>query len=78
MTYGRGIAGFYANHRLWVFARELALDSNGEVSTKHDTTMTFTTFVLYDFFNALTCRSDVAIVGSARVPLFANTAFVVR
>ena len=26
--------------------------------------MTFTTFVLYDFFNALTCRSDVAIVGS--------------
>merc|ERR1712224_1184253 len=42
-----------------------------------DTTMTFTTFVLYDMVNALTCRSDVALVGTSRLPVFANKAFVV-
>ena len=61
---------------LAVFASELARDSNGETSTKHDTTMTFTTFVLFDMCNALTCRSATAFVGSARLPLCANTAFV--
>ena len=62
---------------LAVFGRELGVDSDGETSTKHDTTMTFTTFVFFDMCNALTCRSDVAFVGTRRVPLLANRAFVV-
>ena len=39
---------------LWVYS-SLMLD--GEV-TKRDATMTFTTFVLFDLFNALSCRSQ--------------------
>jgi Ca2+-transporting ATPase len=39
---------------LWVYSG-LMLD--GEV-TRRDTTMTFTTFVLFDLFNALSCRSQ--------------------
>jgi len=62
---------------LYVFATELAKDSTGETSTRHDTTMTFTTFVFFDLINALTCRSDVALVGTSRLPLCANTAFAV-
>jgi Ca2+-transporting ATPase len=40
---------------LWVFKREL---SDNDVS-KRDTTMTFTCFVFFDMFNALSCRSQV-------------------
>uniref|UniRef100_A0A2S2R202 Calcium-transporting ATPase type 2C member 1 n=1 Tax=Sipha flava TaxID=143950 RepID=A0A2S2R202_9HEMI len=40
---------------LWVFKREM---SDNEV-TKRDTTMTFTCFVFFDMFNALSCRSQV-------------------
>nr|CAH8871454.1 unnamed protein product [Trichobilharzia regenti] len=39
---------------LWIFYREL---SDGKV-TPHDTTMTFTCFVLFDMFNALSFRSQ--------------------
>ena len=38
-------------------------------------TMTFTTFVIYDMFNALACRSDTAIVCTRRLRLFSNPAF---
>lgn len=38
---------------LWVFQREL----QDGIITPRDTTMTFTCFVLFDMFNALTCRS---------------------
>ena len=41
---------------LWVFQREMADGSAGR--TKRDTTMTFTCFVLFDMFNALSCRSQ--------------------
>ena len=37
---------------LYVFWRE-----SGDVMTDRDTTMTFTTFVFFDMFNALSCRS---------------------
>lgn len=39
--------------RRFVFYKE---GSDGQV-TARDTTMTFTTFVMYDMFNALACRS---------------------
>merc|ERR1740123_2554411 len=55
---------------LYVFSSEFAKDGI-DSSTRHDTTMTFTTFVLYDMVNALTCRSDVALVGTSRLPVFA-------
>ena len=56
---------------LWVFTREQA---DGVVS-RRDTTMTFTTFVAFDMCNALACRSADAVVGSARLRLFSNSAF---
>ncbi len=34
--------------------------NNGEV-TSRDTTMTFTCFVFFDMFNALSCRSTVIL-----------------
>lgn len=40
---------------LLTYVREMAAD--GRVSAR-DTTMTFTCFVLFDMFNALTCRSE--------------------
>jgi len=40
---------------LLIYVREMAAD--GKV-TARDTTMTFTCFVLFDMFNALTCRSE--------------------
>ncbi|MPC29522.1 Calcium-transporting ATPase type 2C member 1 [Portunus trituberculatus] len=39
---------------LWVFRSEM---SDGRV-TARDTTMTFACFVMYDMFNAMSCRSD--------------------
>ena len=63
---------------LAVFVNELAKDSpTHSSSTKHDTTMTFTVFVFFDMVNALTCRSDANLVGSSKLPLLANTAFLV-
>ena len=40
---------------LWVFIREVG---DGPGHTRRDTTMTFTTFVMFDMFNALACRHN--------------------
>lgn len=45
------------------------------VVTAHDTTMTFTCFVLFDMFNALTCRSESKSVLRGELPLFGNKMF---
>ncbi|KAI1802466.1 calcium-transporting ATPase type 2C member 1 [Daldinia bambusicola] len=47
---------------------------DGEVS-RRDTTMTFTCFVLFDMFNALTCRSESKSVFRGEVGLFSNRLF---
>jgi len=63
---------------LAVFASELkAIEHHDEMSMRRASTMTFTTFVLFDMFNALACRSDSALVGSRRVPFFANKPFCI-
>lgn len=46
-----------------------------KVVTAHDTTMTFTCFVLFDMFNALTCRSESKSVLRGELPLFGNKMF---
>lgn len=43
--------------------------------TRRDTTMTFTTFVLFDMFNALTCRSESKSVLFGETRLFGNKMF---
>lgn len=45
------------------------------VVTKRDTTMTFTTFVLFDMFNALTCRSEAKSVLFGELKLTGNNMF---
>ena len=55
---------------LFVFVKEM---SDGEV-TRRDTTMTFTTFVMFDMFNALSCRSSEKSL--FRIGLFANKMFL--
>ncbi|KAK5657093.1 hypothetical protein OQA88_3621 [Cercophora sp. LCS_1] len=55
-----------------VYRHEMLDD--GEV-TRRDTTMTFTCFVLFDMFNALTCRSESKSVLRGEVGLFSNTLF---
>lgn len=45
------------------------------VVTKRDTTMTFTTFVLFDMFNALTCRSESKSVLFGEIKLLGNKMF---
>jgi Ca2+-transporting ATPase len=47
---------------------------DGAVS-KRDTTMTFTCFVLFDMFNALSCRSESKSILRGEVGLFSNTLF---
>ncbi|KFY77075.1 hypothetical protein V499_03441 [Pseudogymnoascus sp. VKM F-103] len=47
---------------------------DGAVS-KRDTTMTFTCFVLFDMFNALSCRSESKSVLRGEIGLFSNTLF---
>jgi Ca2+-transporting ATPase len=49
--------------------------SRGWVVTAHDTTMTFTCFVLFDMFNALTCRSESKSVLRGELPLLGNKMF---
>ncbi|XP_071172782.1 calcium-transporting ATPase type 2C member 1-like isoform X2 [Mytilus edulis] len=56
---------------LWVFWREL---SDNKI-TPRDTTMTFTCFVFFDMFNALSCRSQTKSV--FQVGLFTNKMFVI-
>ncbi|KAL5971029.1 Calcium-transporting ATPase type 2C member 1, partial [Taenia solium] len=57
---------------LFIFHREMAAD--GKV-TPRDTTMTFTCFVLFDMFNALSCRSQKKSV--FKIGFFSNRVFVV-
>ncbi|KAJ8713681.1 hypothetical protein PYW07_014051 [Mythimna separata] len=56
---------------LWVFNREM---SDNKI-TPRDTTMTFTCFVLFDMFNALSCRSQTKSI--FEVGFFSNKMFLV-
>lgn len=67
---------------LLVYVHEMGdvddVDNPGKRSrivTAHDTTMTFTCFVLFDMFNALTCRSEGKSVLRGELPLFGNKMF---
>ncbi|KAJ5779183.1 hypothetical protein N7457_006903 [Penicillium paradoxum] len=51
------------------------LEKRSRVVTAHDTTMTFTCFVLFDMFNALTCRSESKSVLRGEMSLFGNKMF---
>ncbi|KAI0547439.1 calcium-transporting P-type ATPase [Xylaria curta] len=55
-----------------IYYHEMLAD--GEV-TRRDTTMTFTCFVLFDMFNALSCRSESKSVFRGEVGLFSNKLF---
>lgn len=55
-----------------IYTHEMMAD--GEV-TRRDTTMTFTCFVIFDMYNALTCRSESKSVLRGEVGLFSNTLF---
>uniref|UniRef100_A0A1B6MH31 Calcium-transporting ATPase n=2 Tax=Graphocephala atropunctata TaxID=36148 RepID=A0A1B6MH31_9HEMI len=55
---------------LWVFKREMSDDR----ITPRDTTMTFTCFVFFDMFNALSCRSQTKSVFT--IGLFTNRMFL--
>lgn len=57
---------------LWVFQREMADGSLGK--TKRDTTMTFTCFVFFDMFNALSCRSQTKSI--FKIGFFTNKMFL--
>lgn len=57
---------------LWVFQREMADGSGGK--TKRDTTMTFTCFVFFDMFNALSCRSQTKSIFT--IGFFTNKMFL--
>lgn len=54
-----------------VYSREML---DGQV-TRRDTTMTFTCFVFFDMFNALSCRSESKSVLQGEVGLFSNNLF---
>ncbi|KAI9891896.1 MAG: High affinity Ca2+/Mn2+ P-type ATPase-like protein [Vezdaea aestivalis] len=57
---------------MMIYVREM---SDGKVVTARDTTMTFTCFVLFDMFNALTCRSEGKSVARGEIGLFSNKMF---
>lgn len=57
---------------LLTYVHEMTTD--GEV-TARDTTMTFTCFVLFDMFNALTCRSETKSVLRGEIGIFSNKMF---
>ncbi|KZF22351.1 secretory pathway Ca2+-ATPase [Xylona heveae TC161] len=52
----------------------MEMSSNGVVSAR-DTTMTFTCFVLFDMFNALTCRSQGKSILRGEIAPFGNKMF---
>lgn len=56
---------------IYVFYKELTVDG---IVSKRDRTMSFTTFVLFDMFNALACRSDTKSI--LQIGITSNTAFV--
>ena len=55
-----------------VYSHEMLADNK---VTRRDTTMTFTCFVLFDMFNALSCRSESKSVLKGEVGLFSNNLF---
>ncbi len=57
---------------MMVYVREMSVDG---IVTARDTTMTFTCFVLFDMFNALTCRSESKSIVRREIPLFGNRMF---
>ena len=57
---------------LAIYINEMLEDG---VVTARDTTMTFTAFVLFDMFNALTCRSEGKSVLRGEIGLFENKMF---
>ncbi|XP_060530685.1 calcium-transporting ATPase type 2C member 1-like [Cylas formicarius] len=64
-------ATFIVCGTLWVFQREM----RSEGVTTRDTTMTFTCFVFFDMWNALSCRSQTKSV--FQIGLFSNTFFLI-
>ncbi|CAK9811235.1 Calcium-transporting ATPase type 2C member 1 [Anthophora quadrimaculata] len=56
---------------LWVYNREMTTDGN----TARDTTMTFTCFVFFDMFNALSCRSQTKSIFT--IGFWSNKMFLV-
>ncbi|XP_017759240.1 PREDICTED: calcium-transporting ATPase type 2C member 1 isoform X1 [Eufriesea mexicana] len=56
---------------LWVYNREMTYDG----TTARDTTMTFTCFVFFDMFNALSCRSQIKSIFT--IGLWSNKMFLV-
>ena len=57
---------------LMIYIREMSLD---RTVNARDTTMTFTCFVFFDMFNALTCRSEGKSVLSGELKLAGNRMF---
>ncbi|EFQ96133.1 hypothetical protein PTT_02780, partial [Pyrenophora teres f. teres 0-1] len=57
---------------LTTYYREMSVDN---LVTARDTTMTFTCFVLFDMFNALTCRSSSKSVLAGEIGVFDNKMF---
>ena len=55
-----------------IYIREMSLDNS--VSAR-DTTMTFTCFVFFDMFNALTCRSEAKSVLRGELQIAGNKMF---
>jgi len=55
-----------------VYSHEMMTDG---VVTRRDTTMTFTCFVFFDMFNALSCRSESKSVLRGEMGLFSNKLF---
>jgi len=61
---------------IYIFIKETDYDEtlNMRISSKRDTTMTFTCFVFYDMLNALSCRSQLQSIFT--MDLFANKPFI--
>lgn len=57
---------------LFIYIHEMAHDG---IVTARDTTMTFTAFVLFDMFNALTCRSESKSVLRGEIKFAGNRMF---
>lgn len=57
---------------IMIYVREMSID--GKV-TARDTTMTFTCFVFFDMFNALTCRSEGKSVLRGELKVIGNKMF---
>lgn len=57
---------------LTTYYREMSIDNQ---VTARDTTMTFTCFVLFDMFNALTCRSSSKSILAGEIGVFDNKMF---